>query len=518
MSGPIELSGPDLIEEGFVAADLAEGAIAVGHAGGAPVVLARRRGQVFAVGGACTHYGAPLGDGILVGDELRCPWHHACFDVRTGAAVSAPALNPLPCYSVVAEGERLFVRGEAPPRARVSSPSATHAPSRVVILGAGAAGNCTAETLRALGFAGDVTLVGADESVPYDRPNLSKDYLAGHAPEEWIPLRSREFYAERRIELLTGVRAVSIDTTARTVSLSNGRTLAFDALVLATGADPVRLPIPGADAPHVHTLRSLADSRRIITHATSGAKHAVVVGASFIGLEVAASLRARGLEVHVVAPESLPLERVLGAELGAFLRALHEEKGVRFALGDVPVAIAPGRVQLRSGGELPGDLVVMGVGVRPATALAEAAGIACDNGVLVSDRLETNVRGVYAAGDVARYPDPRSGRRVRIEHFVHAERMGQAVARNLLGGDTPFADVPFFWSAHYDVTIAYVGHAERWDRAEIRGSFEARDALVAYREGGAIRAVASIYRDHASLRAEDALRRSDVAALEALLS
>jgi apoptosis-inducing factor 3 len=512
MGGPTELRGPDLGKDGTAAADLVDGAMLEGHASGKAVLLVRRGAEVFAVGAQCTHYGAPLADGALAGDVVRCPWHHAAFDLHSGEAIAAPALDPLTCWKVEQRNGRIFVAGrlEIPARPRL----AVAAPRRVVVVGAGAAGAFAVETLRRDGYDGELALIGRDDSVPVDRPNLSKDYLAGTAPEEWIPLRSREFYAEHEIDLHLGVAAGAIDAEVNTVALTDGSSLAYDALLLATGADPVRLAIPGNDLEHVYTLRSLADSRAILARATS-AERAVVLGASFIGLEVAASLRARGLEVDVVAPEEQPLARVLG-EVGAFVRALHEAKGVRFHLGRKPAAITPREVRLDDGARLACDLCVMGVGVRPASQLAEAAGIAVDGGILTDEYLETSVPGIFAAGDVARYPTGR-GTRQRVEHWVHAGRQGQVAAQNILGRRRPFTQVPFFWSAHFDVTICYVGHSEIWDAVQIAGSLERRDATIAYRTAGVIGAVATIGRDRVSLMAEEAMERGDARALEALM-
>jgi NAD(P)H-nitrite reductase large subunit len=371
----------------------------------------------------------------------------------------------------------------------------------VVIVGAGAAGNAAAEMLRRRAFAGRVTMVGDDESVPYDRPNLSKDYLAGHAQEEWIPLRSDEFYRDQGITLLRGTSVTTIDVKSKRVWLSTGDALPYGALLLATGADAIRLTIPGADQPHVRTLRSLADSRAIIERATSSTR-AVVLGASFIGLEVAAALRARDLEVHVVAPEAAPLERVLGREVGGRIRAIHEAHGVVFHLGAVARSIGRDEVLLETGETLPADLVVVGIGVRPRLALAEQAGLAIDQGVLVNEFLETSGPGIYAAGDIARWPDPRAGRPIRVEHWVLAERHGQTAAMNMMGQRQPFDQAPFFWSMHYDTAIRYVGHAENWDRVEIDGDLGADDCRVAYVKDGRELAVATLGRDAAALRAE----------------
>ena len=282
--------------------------------------MVRRNADVLAIGATCTHYGGPLAEGLFGGDTVRCPWHHACFDLRTGAPVRAPALNPIPCYEVAVTGGliRVGARTGGPVAMRRSSSLRT-----VAIVGAGAAGESAAETLRREGYDGEILLFGADESPPVDRPNLSKDYLAGNAPEEWIPLRPPAFFGEQKIALTLGARVASIDPAGHKLTLADGRDVAWDALLLATGADPVRPPLPGGDQQHVLTLRTLADSRAIIERATR-ARRVVVVGASFIGMEVAASLRARNLEVHVVAPESVPFERTLGPELGAFMRVLHD--------------------------------------------------------------------------------------------------------------------------------------------------------------------------------------------------
>ena len=508
MSGEAELSGPDLAQ-GVSLADLPEGGQLLGHSGGEAVLVVRRGEEIFAIGATCTHYGGPLAEGVVVGDSVRCPWHHACFSLRTGEALRAPALNPVSCYRVERQGERIAVREkiDAIPRRQTSGPEP------VVIVGAGAAGNAAAEALRREGYQGTITMIGPEADIPYDRPNLSKDYLAGNAPEEWIPLHPREFYDERRIDLILGTGVTAIDPGKKTVSLADGRSLVYGALLLATGAEPVHLPIPGADGPNVRYLRSLADSRSIIA-AAEGAKRAVVIGASFIGLEAAGSLRARGLEVTVVGPEDRPLGKVLGPQLGDFIRSLHEEHGVVFRLGRKPASIGEGEVRLDDGSALPADLVVIGVGVRPRVALAEAAGLTVDNGVLVNELLETSAPGIFAAGDIARWPDPYSGERIRVEHRVVAERQRQTAAKNILGRNERYDDAPFFWSQHYDVAISYVGHATKWDAIEVSGSIPGKDAVVTFREGGRIAAVATIFRDRESLEAEIAMEAGDQVAVE----
>ncbi|HEV8239117.1 MAG TPA: FAD-dependent oxidoreductase [Thermoanaerobaculia bacterium] len=506
---PTPLSGPDFAA-GVPIAELPQGEPVLGHAHGEAVILVRRGETVFATGAKCTHYGAPLVRGLVVGETLRCPWHHACFHLGSGEAIGAPALDPIASYEVVREGDRVRVGARRPapaPRRPVSSP-----PS-IVILGAGAAGAAATEQLRREGYSGPLVLVG--DEPPVDRPNLSKDYLAGTAKEEWLPLRGAEFYRSLDVELVAGDPATALDVAGKEVTLASGRRLPFGALLFATGAEPVRLPLPGAERPEVHVLRTLADSRAIIARAEGG-RRAVVVGASFIGLEVAASLRNRGIEVDVVAPEPVPLARVVGEEVGRFVLGLHEAKGVRFHLGRKPAAIEEGAVVLDDGARLACDFAVMGVGVRPRLALAEAAGLTIDRGVVVDEQLLA-APSVWAAGDVARYPDPRSGRPVRIEHWVVAERMGQAAARNMLGAARPYRDVPFFWSRHYDVSLHYVGHAEEWDAIELRGSLDGRDALVAYRHGGRVAAVVTVGRARASLQVEAAMECGDETAVADLV-
>jgi len=380
---------PDLTN-GVSESELTDGATLVGQVGDDAVLLARRGGEIFAIGATCTHYGGQLGEGLIVEDTVRCPWHHACFSLRTGEALAAPALNATSCWRIEQRDGRIFVHDKIPEvgQQMPATLRPTDGPSgRMVIIGGGGAGNAAAEMLRREGYAGGVTIISDDAAAPYDRPNLSKDYLAGTAPEEWIPLRPPEFYADNGIELRLGTTATAIDIARRHVMLGGGEELGFDKLLLATDAEPIRLQVPGADLPHVRTLRSLADSRDLIARAPKGS-HAVVVGASFIGLEAAAALRHRQVEVHVVAPEARPMERVLGPELGDFVRQLHESHGVVFHLGHTVGAIEAGRVRLDNGVPIDADLVVVGIGVRPRIHLAQQAGLVIDRGVLVNNILK----------------------------------------------------------------------------------------------------------------------------------
>ncbi|MCP3381626.1 FAD-dependent oxidoreductase [Bradyrhizobium sp. CCGUVB4N] len=498
-------SGPDLTR-GVSPSEFKDGKL-LGHVGEDDVLLVQAGSDVFAIEPSCSHYHGPLAEGLVVGDTIRCPWHHACFSMRTGEATRPPALSALAVWEVTRDRDKIIVarKREAP------KPSSAHrsAPTgeKFVIVGGGAAGFAAAETLRREGFAGAITLLSSDGAMPVDRPNLSKDYLAGNAPEDWLPLRSEDFYQDAGIDLRLNTNVSAIDPKTRSVTLGHGDKLPFDRLLLATGAEPVKLQIPGADQPHVHTLRSVADSRAIIK-AASGAKRVLVIGASFIGLEVAASLRARKLEVHVVAPEERPMQKVLGPDMGDFVRTLHEQNGVNFHLKDTVTTLDGTRAMLKSGAVIDADLVVVGIGVKPRLALAEQAGLAIDHGVSVNDYLETSASGIFAAGDIARWPDPHSGQNIRVEHWVVAERQGQTAARNMLGKRERFDAVPFFWSQHYDVPINYVGHAESFDDIAVDGSIPDKDCLLRYRKGGRVLAIASIYRDLDSLKAELEMERS----------
>lgn len=497
------IDGPDFAA-GIEIDTISDDEMIAGQVRGEAALLVRQSGNFFVIGRACTHYGAPLADGVIVEDTLRCPWHHACFNLRTGQVLRAPALDPLPCWRVEQAGGKVYARERRDPPSPAQS---IGGPDSVVIVGGGPAGHSAAETLRREGYSGPITMLSADASLPCDRPNLSKGYLSGTAPEDWMLLRPAEFFRDNDITVRLNARVVRIDIENRTVELADRSRYSYGALLLATGAEPVRLGIPGADLPHVHYLRSFADCRALAAKAQA-ARCAVVIGSSFIGLEVASSLRARGLAVHVIGREAIPMERVLGPEVGSFLRSLHEQHGVLFHLEAEADSIDAGGVTLRDGLRIAADLVVVGIGVRPATALAEAAGLKVANGVEVDRYLRTSAAGVFAAGDIARWPDPLSGESIRVEHFVVAERQGQTAARNMLGLQEPYEAVPFFWTEQYDLGLAYVGHAGKWDESVIDGSLQARDCTITYLANGRKVAVAVIHRDRAGLCAELAFERA----------
>lgn len=495
--------GADLAKGVPLASVPASGVLA-GHVDGSPVLLSRLPDGIFAVSGTCTHYGAPLAEGLVVDGEVHCPWHHACFSLRTGHALKAPAFAALQTWRVDIVGDCVFVSAALEPTTP-TPPSTVHKPpQRIVIIGGGAAAFAAAERLRKLGFDGSLTMFSADPATPCDRPNLSKDYLAGTASEDWIPLQPAEFYKDQRIDLRLRCEAIRLDTAQREVVTDSGEHFAYDALLIATGAEPARLPLPGFDLPNVFTLRSLADANAII-RAAGSSKSAVLIGAGFIGLEVAASLRHRGLDVHVIARDAVPMEKVLGRDFGVFLTGLHREHGVIFHLQRAPARFDGRVMTLDDGSTIAAEMVILGVGVKPRVQLAAAAGLAVDNGIVVDAMLQTSVSGVYAAGDVARFPSGPDA--IRIEHWVHAERQGQCVAANMLGQEHPFDDVPFFWSHHYDLDIRHVGHAAGWDEIRVDGSLVTRDYIARYFHQGTLLAAASIGRDLENLQVEAQLHR-----------
>ncbi len=473
---------------------------------GTTIVLARVDGEYHAVGAFCTHYGAPLDEGVLKNHALMCPWHHACFDVRSGLRLEPPALNDLPHYPVRIEGGQVVVTLPEDNQTEPQGSADPSDPRTFVIVGGGSAGNAAAEELRRSGFRGKIVMISAVPNVPVDRPNLSKDYLAGHADPAWIPLRSDTgWYAARGIELRLSTQVTRIDPKAHTVHLDNGGTVRYDKLLLATGGVPRHLTnTPGADLKGVFTLRVLSDSDQIIA-AAGNEKRAVVIGASFIGMEVAASLvGGRGTLVTIVAPEAAPFDRILGEEIGRMFQKEHEDNGVQFRLKNEVKQFTGNNgqvrgVELKNGETLPADLVVVGVGVRPATDFLKDSGLRLDekdHSVRVDANLQSSDPDIYAAGDIARWDDG-SDKGVRIEHWRVAEQHGMVAARNMLGAaENANHHVPFFWTVQWDINLRYVGHAERWDEIIYRyGRPAQKDFVAFYVVGGRLLAAVGLKHD-----------------------
>jgi len=464
------------------------------------VLLVRLKGKFYAIGGECTHYGGPLAEGALSGHRVICPWHQAVFDVMNGDLEEPPALDAEPCYEVRVEGDDVIVKVPKQAENRRTPAMVRRDPAdgrTFAILGAGAAGNVAAETLRQDGFTGRVVMITQELRLPYDRPNLSKGYLSGDAGPETLPWRTPEFYRDHDIEVLTGQRVAGVEVTLKTLTFADGRTLAYDALLLATGGVPRQLEMPGAQWPNVFTLRSADDADAIIGAALP-ASRVVVIGTGFIGMEAAAALTKRGLAVTVVGHGAVPLMRQLGPEIGGMLKQAHEEHGVAFRLGRKPVRLeGDGRVQsvvLDDGEALPANLVVVGLGVKPATEILQGVKLNADGSVSTDRRLQVT-EGLYAAGDVARFPDWRDGSAIRIEHWRLAEQHGRVAAHNMAGCRVEFAGIPFFWSEQFDLFLQYVGHAESWDELIVHGDLAGRNFLGFYVKGNRVMAAAGLQRD-----------------------
>ena len=476
------------------------------------ILLARVGDNFHAVSATCPHYGGPLAEGVLCGTRIVCPWHHAAFNVVSGDLEEPPALDSLVRYELRIEGDRLFVSlpeevedRRTPAMAKRDSAADSR---QFVIIGAGAAGYAAAQTLREEGFRGNVVMITREDRAPYDRPNLSKDYLQGHAEPEWMPLRSDDFFQEHDIDLLFKRDVTRVDARTKTITFESGETMDYDALLVATGGAPVRLNIPGADLKNVCVLRSFADADSIIETAAHS-RRAVVVGASFIGMEAAYSLRERGLEVTVIAPSQEPFEATLGPEIGALFRRVHEEHGVRFKLGNIVYrfegSLKVEAVTLDNGEQIETDMVVVGVGVRPATHFLEGVELDRAGAVIVDSRLRA-AEGLYAAGDIVSFPDPRTGERVRIEHWRTAQQQGRTAARNILGRNITFDRVPFFWTRQFEVGLLYVGHAASWDQIIYRGNVASQDFLAFFVKGNRVLAVAGMNRDREMAAAQELLR------------
>ena len=467
--------------------DLRDGEMATVVVGDRKLLLARVGGQYFATSPRCPHWGGPLPEGTLSGPRLLCPWHKGTFDVTGGDLIDPPPLDSIARFPVRVDGGGVFVSDEKLPRAEGDGLVARDPVDgrSFAIIGGGAVAQAAAEELRRLGYAGRLLLLSPEDEWPYDRPNLSKDYLAGELDPKWLPLRPPEFYERRGVERQVA-RVVRLDVPARKITLEDGGVLTPDAVLVASGAVPRRLDVPGAGLRGVFTLRSRADAEAL-SAAAGAAARAVIVGASFIGMEAAASLRRRGLEVTVTAPETVPFVAAFGEQAGRVVQSVHERHGTRFALGRQVAAVrgdgAARAVELDDGTVLDADLVLVGIGVTPATGFVEGVPLEADGGIRVDPGLRA-AAGVWAAGDVALYPDLHTGRNVRIEHWRLAEQHGRAAARSMVGAGAAFTGVPFFWTEHFDLQIGYAGSGRGWDEVVMTGDPDAADFLALYAAEG----------------------------------
>ena len=481
------------------------------------VLLVRDGDAVHAVGAVCPHAGAPLAEGVRNGDRIVCPWHKAAFCIRTGAVLDPPALDALPRYDVrVYAGRIMLAKPAAPP----ACPPAAPDERCFVIVGAGGAGAVAAQTLREAGFTGRIVMLDTANRVPYDRTVLSKYALSGQKGAEKSPLQAQSFYREQGIERRTA-EVTRIDAQARRIICADGSVLGYDAALLATGGTPVLPSLPGAGLEHVYTLRSRGDADAILEQAERS-QRAVILGASFIGMEVAASLRERGLDVTVVGKEAAPFAKQLGEQVGRAFIGLHEQHGVTFRLGSGVASLEGGGqvsgVVLDSGERIAADLVVVGFGVKPATAYAEGLARRDDGGIVVDASL-CAAPGLYAAGDIASFPHRGNGAPIRVEHWRVAEQHGRVAALNMLGQATRYDAIPVFWTIQYMKRLDYVGHATEWDSVVLHGDLGTGDLgnpkfLAYYVKDGCVAAAAGLGRDRdtAALIELFAMRRDWTAA------
>jgi NADPH-dependent 2,4-dienoyl-CoA reductase/sulfur reductase-like enzyme/nitrite reductase/ring-hydroxylating ferredoxin subunit len=488
--------GPDLTA-GVRVVDVPDGGVKAGHIGGTKAILVRRGEEIFAIGASCSHLGAPLDQGLLVDHTVRCPWHHACFSLRTGEALCAPAFDPIPRWHVEIDSEIIRVKPEI---------QAAHTPSKIlsnepfIIVGGGAAGYAAVDMLLRNHFAGEIRWISEEGAAPYDRTLLSKDYLDGHFDEARLAISRRDLSGHENLVRQVG-KVTRIDLASRQIVLGDGGVIRYAKLLLATGAEPKRLDLSGSDLPHVKVLRSLQDCREIIALAKQG-RNVAVIGGSFIGLEAAASLRDLGCNVSVIAPETQPMARIFGPELANLVAETHRRHGVDWHVGRTVARVTDDSVVLDDSTVIKADLVVVGIGVNPNLGLAKDAGLEVKDGVLVDEYLATSAQDVFAAGDIACWFDRYSGTRIRVEHWVVAERQGQVAALNMMGRAERYTSVPFFWTKHFDLSIRYVGNAKRWDSLSVEGDLSKSDGIVRFEKKGQLLAIATVGRDLASLEEE----------------
>lgn len=517
--------------------DLQNGEMRQVSVGETDVLLVRLADKYYALGAYCTHYQAPLAEGVLCENHVVCPWHNAYFDLTTGEQLEPPGLDALQKYEVRTEGDRIIVSIPENASGRRQPNMAEYNPEdgrTFVILGAGAAGAHAAETLRVAGYQGRIVMVTQDDRLPYDRTWLSKDYLTGKVTKDEMPLRSPQFYQDCHIEVWLNKQVVEVDVDTKSISFTDGDPLQYDALLLATGGKPRQLKVPGSDLQNIFTVRSFADIDRILA-VVDNTKRAVVIGSSFIGMEAASGLTQRGLEVTVVSPSTLPFEKILGVEIGKVFQQVHEENGVKFHLGRKATQIeGKGKVEavvLDNGDRLDADLVVVGIGVQPATEYLQGQKLELhpkDGSVQVNEYLQA-ADGVYAAGDIARYPDWRTGESTRIEHWRVAAQHGRIAAYNMAGQQVKYRGVPIFWTMQFQFPLRYVGHAKQWDEIIVWGDLQQREFIAFYVQGDRVLAAAASQRDTEAaaivelmrlnrMPSPDELRRLDLNLVEMLRS
>lgn len=488
--------------------ELAPGEMKQVKVGETEVLLARYQDDFFATAAHCTHYGAPLADGLLHGKRIVCPWHHACFDVTNGDHLEPPGCDSLPSFEVEIDGEDIIVKvpKDAPAQRTPDMQDRDEKVSQLnLIVGAGTAAQYAAEAMRSSGYQGRILMITSDTETPYDRPNCSKEYLQDEAPAEWMPLRPPEFYEEHDIEILHA-EVTELDAIQKQVSLSDGQKLKYDKVLLCTGGKPNKPDMPGADLKNAFTLRSMADSKEIMETAKK-VKKVVIVGSSFIGMESAWSLNKLGCDVTVIAPGKHPFASLWGEEVGKMIQNLHEQEGIKFRMGRKVKALkgeqAVTSVVLDNEQEVETKLVLFGVGVKPATSYIKGLTLAEDGGVVVDKNFLAG-EDVYAAGDIAHFP--YHGEQVRIEHWRVACQHGRIAGYNMAGKSEAYESVPFFWTAQQGAQIRYVGYVKAYDDILFDGKVEAQEFIAYYKKEGELKAALGLNRDREMTMIEELLR------------
>ena len=473
--------------------------------GGEKILLVRDGDAVRAYSAICPHAGAPLEEGALCNGRIVCPWHKGAFRISDGSLVEPPALDGLSRYPVRIDGGDIFVEptAEPQPQARAHSDARTFA-----IVGAGAAGATAAAALREFGFGGRILLIGREPGLPFDRTSLSKFVVAGEMkPEETPLLRPDDYYSAQKIERIEA-EVVRFDVRSRELTLADNRAITCDRALIAPGGVAKTPEIPGVDKAGVHVLRSREDAAAILGDLRPGAR-AIVLGSSFIGLEVASCLRAQKASVTVISPEEIPFVRQFGENIGRSFRSLHEANGVIF---EAPAKAArlegEGRVSelvLEDGRRLAADLVVVGVGVRPATDFIVGAQLTKDKGLQVDTTL-CLAEGIYVAGDAAAFPIAPDGKPTRIEHWRVAQQQARVAAANMMGGNRLYEAAPFFWTYHYGKNFEYLGHAESWDDEVVCGDIAKQQFAALFLQGERVAAVVACERQRLTAALAERMR------------
>lgn len=479
---------------------------------GKELLLCRIEDKYYALAANCTHYGGPLADGVLSGDRIVCPWHHACFNAKTGVLLEPPAQDNLEKYETSIKNGDVIISVPDPEEEKqqnINSGKAVGADSSVfVILGGGAAGNAAVQTLRQDGYSGRIILVSQENRTPYDRPNLSKEYLSGEVQEEWMPLRNDEFYKENEIELLLNKKVGKLDVKGKEIQFTDKGSIKYDKVLIATGSKAKKLNLPGVNLNNVFTLRSFEDAERIIK-AAGLAKNAVIIGASFIGLETAYSLSKKKIPVTVISQELIPFERVFGREVGNMFKDLHEQNGINFKLSRTLKAFEGKEkveaVSLEQGGKIETDMVILGVGVEPATEFIDGLNLLPDKSIRVNKYFQAS-SDVYAAGDIVTIQDWRTAEDIRIEHWRTALQQGRTAAHNMAGKVTPFGSIPFFWTDQLGLSLQYVGHAKDWEEIIIHGDIAEKDFISFYIKKDFVYSAAGCNRDKEIAAIEELMR------------